>query len=62
MCASQDELDVWTAALNLPGYEVVDVEDDGDEGERRMSVAPTQTAGLCPGCGRACESFHQNSN
>jgi transposase len=58
MCAA-DELAVWTAALNLPGCEVVDYQDDAGQGERRLSVVPTQAVGLCPGCGRACQSFHQ---
>lgn len=58
MCATY-ELSVWTAALNLRGYEVVDVEDDAGQGEWRLRVVPTQTVGLCPGCGRACASFHQ---
>ena len=58
MCLS-DELEVWTAALNLPGYEVVDYAAEPGQGVRRFSVAPTHGVGLCPDCGRACQSFRQ---
>jgi transposase len=58
MCQVQAELDVWTAALNLPGYEVVHYAED-DEGVRRCSVVPLQIVALCPDCGRPCDAWHQ---
>lgn len=57
MC-QQHELDVWTQALNLPGYEVVDHEDE-PRGLRRLSIVPTQSVERCPDCGRACNSWRQ---
>ena len=59
MCQlDQAQLDVWTAALNLPGYEVVHCAEDED-GVRRFSVVPLQIVELCPDCSRPCDSWHQ---
>jgi transposase len=59
MCHSdQVQLDVWTVALNLPGYEVVHCTED-EEGVWRLSVVPLQIVELCPNCGRPSESWQQ---
>jgi transposase len=54
----QARLDVWTAALNLPGYEVVHCAEEED-GVRRFSVVPRQIVELCPACSQPCGSWHQ---
>lgn len=66
MCQSQcqsqcqsHELTVWTQALNLAGYDVVDSGEAQGDGVRRFGVVPTQIVELCPGCGRPCNSIRQ---
>lgn len=59
MCQwNQAQLDAWTAALSLPGYEVVHCAQDED-GVRRFSVIPLEIVELCPTCSRPCDSWRQ---
>jgi len=58
MCETR-ELEVWTAALNLPGYEVAHCAEDKSDGVLRLKVVPRQMVQLCAGCDRPCDSWHQ---
>jgi transposase len=58
MCETQ-QLAAWTAALNLPGYEVSHCAEDGIDGVLRLSVTPTRIVELCPGCSRPSNTWHQ---
>lgn len=53
------EFDVWTAALNLPGFEVVFAAIDADEQKMRFTVVPSVSVGMCPHCGGVCGEVHQ---
>ena len=55
--AGVSELTTWTAALNLPGYEVVHVAEQ--EGGLQFSVLPLAAFGVCPDCGCASDRVHQ---
>jgi len=55
--AGAGELTVWTAALNLPGHEVVHVGEV--DGGLEFSVVPLALVGVCPDCSRATGHVHQ---
>jgi transposase len=47
-----------TGLLDLEGFEVVEAAHDRAAKVRRLTVAPTEAAGLCPHCGRASDDRH----
>lgn len=51
------QLNVWTTALNLPEYEVVHYAER--DGVRHFSLVPTGVIGVCPGCSKPCDRWHQ---
>jgi len=51
------ELTVWTAALNLPGQEVVHIAEV--EGGLEFRVVPLTAVGVCPDCGQVSDHVHQ---
>ena len=52
------ELETLTGLLDLEGFEVVEVSQDGGRKVRRLAVVPTAAVGLCPHCGRATDDRH----
>ncbi len=55
---AERELDTLTDLLDLEGFEVVEAAHDRAAKLRRLTVAPTEAAGLCPHCGRASDDRH----
>ena len=51
-------LGMLTGLLDLDGFEVVEAAEDRARKARRLTVAPTEVAGLCPHCGRATDDRH----
>jgi transposase len=54
----QSRLSTLTELLDLDGFEVVEAASDRAAKVRRLTVVPTQVAGLCPHCGRASGERH----
>jgi transposase len=52
------ELRTWNELLDLDGFEVVEVSSDRSAKLRRLTVVPTEVAGLCPHCGAATAERH----
>jgi len=50
---------VWTLALNLTGFEVVQAEVGGGVPRVRLTVVPQVTAAVCPHCGGLSGEVHQ---
>jgi transposase len=55
---SEGELATLTGLLDLEGFEVVEAAEDRARKVRRLTVVPTDMAGLCPHCGRATDDRH----
>ena len=53
-----DGLDTLTTLLDLDGFEVVEAAEDRGRRVRRLTVVPTDAAGLCPHCRRATDDRH----
>ena len=51
-------LDTLTTLLDLDGFEVVEATADRGRRVRRLTVVPTDAAGLCPHCRRATDDRH----
>jgi len=49
----------WTQVLDLPDYDVVYCQLDGDLQRYRFTVAPKSRLGVCPHCGHVCDTVHQ---
>jgi transposase len=54
-----EQLAAWTLALNLPGYEVTHVAEDGIDDVLRLNVVRKDNIGLCPTCGRPSNTIHE---
>lgn len=54
-----DELEFWTRALKLPGFQVVHVRRDTSSDPLTLTVVPTMPLGLCPDCCRATDCVHR---
>src|SRR6266478_2147416 len=52
------DLGTLSDLLDLDGFEVVDAASDRGSKLRRLTVTPTQVAGLCPHCGGATAERH----
>ena len=52
------DLEAVTSLLDLEGFEVVEATEDRGKRVRRLTVVPTDVAGLCPRCGRATDDRH----
>lgn len=56
-------LAVWTEALNLQGFEVVEAEVVSavgkEEGKLRLTVLSRLPGAVCPQCGAVCDEVHQ---
>ena len=52
------DLGTLSELLDLDGFEVVEVTSERSGKLRRLTVTPTQVAGLCPHCGRATGERH----
>lgn len=57
MIIESHQLNVWTTALDLPEYEVVDFEQR--DGLRHFTLVPTYPFAICPECSRTCQNWHQ---
>ncbi len=51
-------LEMLTVLLDLDGFEVVEAAQDRGRKARRLTVVPTDAAGLCPHCRRATDDRH----
>jgi transposase len=49
----------WTQLLDLPDYEVVFCQKEGDLQRYRLTVTPKQRLGVCPHCGKVSDLIHQ---
>jgi transposase len=50
----------WTQLLDLPEYEVVSCQKEGDFQRYRITVAPKHRLGVCPHCGHVSDTVHQS--
>jgi len=57
-----NRLDMWTEQLDLPGYEVVNEQQDRPTDPVVLTLLSTARVTLCPHCGRPSESVHVNRN
>jgi transposase len=55
---SGQSLQFWTQLLRLPDYEVVYCQEESDLHLYRLTVAPKQRLGYCPGCAKVSETVH----
>jgi transposase len=49
----------WTELLALPDYEVLYCQKETDLHCYRITVAPKHRVGVCPYCGKVCDTIHQ---
>jgi transposase len=49
----------WTQLLDLPDYEVVYCQKEGDLHCYRFTLTPTHRLGVCPHCGKIADTIHQ---
>jgi transposase len=49
----------WTELLALPDYEVLYCQKETDLHCYRITVAPKHRVGVCPHCGKVCDTIHQ---
>jgi len=54
----ESELATLTGLLDLDGFEVVEAAHDRGKRVRRLTVVPTDPAGLCPHCGAVTDDRH----
>lgn len=52
-------LTFWTELLQLPGFEVVHVEEDSNRKRFFVTVVPKHAVGVCPHCGRVGDEVKQ---
>lgn len=57
--STTQRLAFWTMVLNLPGFRVVHECRETPKDPVRFTVVPTQELGVCPHCGRACDTVHR---
>ena len=60
--AGTNGLDFWTKLLDLPGFVVVDAQEDGADNRYRFTVIPQHPIGVCPHCGKASDTIKQRRN
>jgi transposase len=60
--AGTNVLGFWTDLLNLPGFVVVNVQEDVPQNRYHFTVIPQHSIGVCPHCGKSCDTVKQRRN
>src|SRR5271169_2982156 len=56
---AEQSLEFWTRLLHLPGFVVVDCQEETQPRRYCFTVVAEHRIGVCPHCGQASEDVHQ---